>query len=250
MRYVYKDINSADAINAQQRLNESAKGRYDLVSVRRFLRQVYNGRCAYCDNTVGDTSTFHIDHFYPKGCGMGYSDDKYVKNLCNLHFTCPACNQTKGRVNPSKIFTPNYRLDGDEWIEIEPLTITNSLEYRGYYIYTINSAGAETNMANNTIDEFNLNNQNKKKQSRSFLVESRRRVYLSIGSLLNAAYQLLNLWNDDCKKGKLLAPSVTIVMRLIYNSMQPTAPFSEMVIQNYAEDYLKLLKIWQILRDK
>lgn len=69
-------------------------------SYRRYLREISNYSCAYCNITEAESSgaTFNIDHFRPK---VLFSN--LVTECSNLRYSCPRCNSYKK----------------DKWISVE-----------------------------------------------------------------------------------------------------------------------------------
>lgn len=72
--------------------------------VRRGLRvdlcNLYGGRCAYCEETIGMRGT--IDHYVPEALGG-------TNRRSNLRWACQSCNQLKADMPP------------EEWEQRKPL---------------------------------------------------------------------------------------------------------------------------------
>lgn len=62
-------------------------------AMRRWLRETYNGACAYCQRQIGKRGT--VDHYLPRALGGG-------NNRHNLRWCCIACNQAKADMHPSE----------------------------------------------------------------------------------------------------------------------------------------------------
>jgi uncharacterized protein (TIGR02646 family) len=82
---------------------------YKDETVREKLKQIFHGKCAYCESKITSIYNGDIEHFRPKG---GYCNDNnqplnkpgyfwLASEWENLLFACPFCNQT----NTHKIFT-------------------------------------------------------------------------------------------------------------------------------------------------
>ncbi len=73
---------------------------YTDKSVRKQLRKMFHGKCAYCESKITSIYNGDIEHFRPKG---GYGDSNPIirpgyywlaSDWTNLLFACPFCNQT------------------------------------------------------------------------------------------------------------------------------------------------------------
>jgi len=82
---------------------------YKDITVREDLKQIFHGKCAYCESKITSIYNGDIEHFRPKG---GYCNNRkqplnkpgyfwLASEWENLLFACPFCNQT----NTHKIFT-------------------------------------------------------------------------------------------------------------------------------------------------
>lgn len=68
--------------------------RYKSDDIKNKLREIYHGKCAYCETSV---EQFDVEHFRPKRGGyywLAYSWD-------NLLLSCPICNVAKGNSFPT-----------------------------------------------------------------------------------------------------------------------------------------------------
>ncbi|MVZ63488.1 retron system putative HNH endonuclease [Sphingobacterium humi] len=71
--------------------------RYKQKDVKLGLINIYNGKCAFCEQKI---EYYHIEHYRPKSIyyWLAYSWD-------NLLMSCPLCNSSKGN---------NFEIEGDE----------------------------------------------------------------------------------------------------------------------------------------
>lgn len=95
----------------------SASKLYTSTSVKKSLNQIYNNKCAYCEQTpVG--SPLEIDHFRPKDGVKGITHTGYywlAYEWSNLLYSCGNCNEAKRNKFPifysaNRVNTPS--LDG------------------------------------------------------------------------------------------------------------------------------------------
>ena len=102
--------------------------------VRKQLKKMSHGKCAYCESKITSIYNGDIEHFRPKG---GYGETNPItkpgyywlaSDWNNLLFACPFCNQTntheiydnnvireivQGKLNQFPLLTENYRLNYD-----------------------------------------------------------------------------------------------------------------------------------------
>ena len=70
-------------------------------AMRRWLREVYNGLCAYCQRPTGKRGT--VDHYMPKALGGG-------NGRHNLRWCCIDCNRAKADMHPDEWASWPHRL--------------------------------------------------------------------------------------------------------------------------------------------
>lgn len=63
---------------------------YTDKTVRKALKAMFHGKCAYCESQITAIYSGDIEHFRPKGGGYYW----LAANWDNLLFACPFCNQT------------------------------------------------------------------------------------------------------------------------------------------------------------
>ena len=105
---------------------------YTDKEVRKQLKKMSHGKCAYCESRITSIYSGDIEHFRPKG---GYGENNPItkpgyywlaSDWNNLLFACPFCNQTntheifdnkalkeivQGKLNQFPLLTENYRLN-------------------------------------------------------------------------------------------------------------------------------------------
>jgi uncharacterized protein (TIGR02646 family) len=105
---------------------------YGNKQVRKQLKKMFHGKCAYCESKITSIYSGDIEHFRPKG---GYGENNQIKkpgyywlasDWNNLLFACPFCNQTnthelmdnetirevvQGKLNQFPLMTETYRLN-------------------------------------------------------------------------------------------------------------------------------------------
>jgi uncharacterized protein (TIGR02646 family) len=71
------------------------------------LRELFAGKCAYCETLIGQTERPEVDHFRPMQGAIGqdgsYADDHYwwlAYEWSNLYLACPDCVRRKGQRFP------------------------------------------------------------------------------------------------------------------------------------------------------
>ena len=62
-------------------------------AMRRWLREVYQGACAYCHRQIGRHGT--VDHYLPRALGGGNGRN-------NLRWCCITCNRAKADMHPAE----------------------------------------------------------------------------------------------------------------------------------------------------
>lgn len=105
---------------------------YANKEVRKQLKKMSHGKCAYCESKITSIYNGDIEHFRPKG---GYGENNPItkpgyywlaSDWNNLLFACPFCNQTnthevmdnktisevvQGKLNQFPLLTETYRLN-------------------------------------------------------------------------------------------------------------------------------------------
>lgn len=236
MRYVNKDISNPLVKDTIIRLNHSRRYNDDPIVYVNF-RKLYGACCAYCESRYDDVAYPQLDHFYPK------SKEEYkifTKEVRNLHYVCPRCNNLKGNKTKS-IFSPNWYLNAEnEWTLTDPRKIESELYYVGHLLYSLNITYGSTDRGKNTIELFNLNNDRYTiRGHRAYLVENRLRI-------LNNAYVLINNITNLLKNYSANIDST--ILNLIQQLKEMTAyeaEFSTMILHNYGDLIIKLLKIYK-----
>ena len=105
---------------------------YSNKEVRKILKDLFHGKCAYCESKINSIYGGDIEHFRPKGrikIGNTYMRPGYFwlsSDWSNLLFACPFCNQTNtheilengvieeiilGKLDQFPLQTENFRLN-------------------------------------------------------------------------------------------------------------------------------------------
>ena len=236
MKYIEKDLNSSIVSDTRARLDVSKKYNSD-PKVRDNLRKIYHGCCAYCESTFEDAAYSQIDHFYPKSKEQF---KPYSKDIRNLHYSCQRCNNLKGS-SCKDIMSPNWFLSKNGWKLSDKHKIEQEIYYVGHMLYSNNIKGS-IDRGNNTINLFNLNNANPSpRNNRASLVESRLKtlndMYLTLKMLTN----LLVNYNKNNKE------TIELLIIQAIKKTKPNSPFSTMIIHNYGDMLVKLIKIYVCL---
>lgn len=76
---------------------ERAQSKYKHKAIKDALKAMFNGKCAFCENTIEAVAYAHIEHFRPKS--------RYISLTFaweNLYLSCPMCNgkDFKGNLFP------------------------------------------------------------------------------------------------------------------------------------------------------
>lgn len=237
MKFIDKDLTNELVKDAQQRLLKAKDYNSDPI-VRDEIRKIYNGCCAYCESSFEEGAYFQIEHFYPKGL------KKYKllsKDIRNLHYSCQRCNNLKGIKN-QEILSPNWFLYNGNWVLTRKEKISQEIYYVGHMLYSRNTSDGSVDRGRNTIELFNLNNDNIKiRNNRSFLVESRLRTLNNVYNQLKCIKNLLSNYDIlPCE----INESIEILFNQVIYAVQPNAHYSTMIIQNYGDIIIKLLRIY------
>lgn len=238
MRYIDKDFDQ-DIVRGTDLLLSKAKSYNSDQQVRDNLRIIYSGCCAYCESSFEEGAYFQIDHFYPKSIKK-YR--RYAKDIRNLHYSCQRCNNIKG-AKFREVLSPNWYLNGTQWELTRKEKINNEIYYVGHLLYSRNLSEDSLNRGENTISVFNLNNTNAAiRGNRSYLVESRLKVCNNVHLLLKSITDLLINYNKSSNS------VIDILLSQVMSAMHPSSCYSTMVIQNYGDMLMKLLKTYIKLR--
>lgn len=218
-------------------------------NVRKYLRYVYSGCCAYCQCQPEIGSYFNVEHFYDIDSYVDKpnKDHPLSKDIRNLHYSCERCNKLKMNQSADLILSPNYYLldsNGkcEEWRKYRPEEISFWLYYEGPYIFPYKS-----NKAIKTINTFDLNARIQNgRRSRASLVSDRKKV-LSV-----AAQKLQDIWSLVAgKDGDAYAAQISLLearpimtqIEQLLEMMLDDAPYSTMIIDNFGEPLLRLIEI-------
>jgi len=237
MKYVEKAATDPLVIEAQLLLNKA--GHYNESDrVKDIIRIIYSGCCAFCGSSPEHSSFYQIEHFYPKG-NTRYS--RYVKDIFNLHYGCQRCNTLKSTLVHLNIFSPNAYLTKNRWQQTMPGKIDNELVYVGHILYSLNNRPGSIDRAGSTIRLFDLNNDNGAGRSgRQHLVEERIRVFDTVFQMLQTVYHLITEERSSTAIDQAIRLLFTMVMRYI----NPQSAYSNMIVQNFGDDIIKLLSIF------
>lgn len=134
----------------QGRVTKDSFTVYKDRAIRKQLKKMFCGKCAYCESRVVSTYSGDIEHFRPKG---GYGDSNplmlpgyywLASDWDNLLFACAFCNQTStheinengiisevvlGKLNQFPLLSEQYRLDSSHG----QLFFVNNPLYKIYY---------------------------------------------------------------------------------------------------------------------
>lgn len=235
MRYIRKDINQDIVVETMLLLKKTKDYNSD-VKVRDNLRRIYDGCCAYCECTPEAGAFYHIEHFYPKNHKI-YKI--YRKSIENLHYSCPICNTLKGQKIPTGIFSPNYYLDkAGNWAITADTKIENELYYIGHLLFAKNINPSSINRGQDTIDFFNLNDENHKSKRRKYLVESRIRCIADVSDIIKILIDKLSNYSSKDNS------TIEVLLLKLVEFTESSSNFSTMVIHNYGNEIIKLLKIY------
>ncbi|MFT6450565.1 MAG: hypothetical protein ACJA06_000045 [Halocynthiibacter sp.] len=103
---------------------------YKRPDVREALRDLFHGKCAYCEGTIAGTSDTDIEHYRPKGAvkeaeEVGFDHPGYwwlAMDYTNLVLSCSHCNQGRKQL----IIDPDWSAD-----EIEDAFENGEMVLRG-----------------------------------------------------------------------------------------------------------------------
>ena len=134
-------------------------------------------------------------------------------------------------------------MNGTQWELTRKEKINNEIYYVGHLLYSRNLSEDSLNRGENTISVFNLNNANVAiRGNRSYLVESRLKVCNNVHLLLKSITDLLINYNKSSNS------VIDILLSQVMSAMHPSSCYSTMVIQNYGDMLMKLLKTYIKLR--
>lgn len=261
MRYINRP--EEDMLVAQAELNRT--GKYNCPEVKRYLSETYRGICAYCECEVEVSNYLEIEHFHPKSHYEGLETD-----IHNLHLSCKRCNNPKGSKTDT-ILSPNYYLEDPNaliptWSVTDDQELNNKIRYCGHMLYS----PSDEDITKNTISILRLNN-DKDTDKRERLIESRLQVYdqaysffaIAINSIASLAekykktalYYLYNfglecsfmvdLYNDSYRT--TIEDTLKRCSGSLVEMMEHGHPYSQMIIDNFADPLKQLLAITQRL---
>jgi uncharacterized protein (TIGR02646 family) len=237
MRYIEKSPQNGLILEAQLLLN-SARHYNESDRVKDIIRILYSGCCAFCGSSPEASSYYQIEHFYPKG-NVKYK--KHIKNIFNLHYGCQRCNNLKSTPVHLHIFSPNYYLSGNKWVHSTNNKIESELIYIGHLLYSVNNKTLSVDRAKATIDLFDLNDQKGGGRSgRRYLVEERLKIYDNVYQKLETLYHLL----DEEKLSFNIDKAIKQLFMLTIGFCSPQSSFSNMIVQNFGADIIKLLAVY------
>ena len=152
-----------------------AQNKYRHPQVKKALKQMFQGKCAYCESQVTVVAWGHIEHFYPKG---QFVDRTFQWE--NLLLSCEVCNSDyKGTKFP---------LDGSgRPLLIDPTSVSPDLHLLFSWdpiaelaaVYGRDSRGMET------VQTFDLNGERGRKE----LIKSRSNYVRTLMAVLKLAEQ-------------------------------------------------------------
>jgi len=225
MKTIKRNFNSNLHNEIQKYLTNNKKYNYPIV--QKFLRDIYNWVCCYCESRFDFSAYSEIEHFYPKSV-KEYKI--YERNISNLHYSCPRCNRLKWDDSPwkywkkiVKIYSPNFVLSGTDFIFPE-FKVEDNFYYDNYEIKFKN------NIAEWTIELFDLNWEDK----RIFLKEERIRVYDKALQLSEEINKLIDIKNIKLKG------TIKYLLQELSNMMKENTPYSTMIKEQFWEIYIKL----------
>ncbi|MGB6406046.1 MAG: retron system putative HNH endonuclease [Planococcus donghaensis] len=73
-------------------MNTTIRDRYNNPEIKKFLKDMYNGKCCYCENSIGREDYENIEHLKPKSAPNFHMLTFYWRNL---HWSCGRCNKNK-----------------------------------------------------------------------------------------------------------------------------------------------------------
>ena len=91
------------------------------------LKEMYGGKCAYCESNIGDNSYAHIDHFKPKS-----KFPLLIFEYNNMNYCCQICNTNKLEKYDSQMIDPSSE-DPEKHIKYECEKAV-SIDEKGYFM--------------------------------------------------------------------------------------------------------------------
>lgn len=236
MRYINKDIENPIVLDTIKRLKSSRTYNEDTI-VYDNLRKVYGECCAYCESKIGIESYPQLDHFYPKRKSGQYAE--YNKDIHNLHYSCQRCNLLKG-AQVKEIFSPNWYLNNQGvWTLTNPDKIETELYYVGHLLYSRNIVTGSEDRGDNTIKLFNLNNNRGSiRGHRAYLIENRLRTLHAAYCYIKTLTALLQNYSE------VINPIIELQLKQLVEMTHVNSEYSTMVLHNYGDLIIKLLKIY------
>lgn len=268
MRYVRKYIeceqNEHEIVNRWIENNDVPDDeKYNESNVRKYLRKVYHGCCAFCECNPETSSFFEIDHFYPKSItnpnskhNKEYlkqyqisedSPDSFIndamqildldenqitfhKEIKNLNYTCPRCNKLKGKLSVDGILSPNYRYKDQKWVDH-----ADNVEERIYYIGPLLYYPEDEKEGYQTIEMFDLNGEHKPgRLSRSYLVRHRSVVFAWAFEQIDEMKEIIKGYQKAQTDPEKISKKLRKKLLLFYSLfLEDGCPYVTMIYQNF-----------------
>lgn len=100
------------------------------TSLKKYLLNVFNGKCAYCESKIEHISSGDMEHFRPKKKVTGDKKHKgyywLAYNLRNLFPSCEKCNRAGGKMNQFpverhiRVYSPTQELTEEVALLLNP----------------------------------------------------------------------------------------------------------------------------------
>ncbi|MFT8362812.1 MAG: hypothetical protein ABF608_06485 [Sporolactobacillus sp.] len=198
-------INEVKRNRGYKGMNAAIKNKYNQPEIKRALKEMYSGKCCYCENCIGTEGYENIEHLKPKSLSRFHM---LAFSWENLHWCCQRCNTCKNDkwnrhypiLDPTKDNPENH-------IKID--TITGKIVYK-------------TRRGKTTINHAQLN--------REGLVNARKRILIKLNDIFLMIRNTPSI-NDN-----------RYLLKLLNDFINDDAEFSAL-IKGYINENSSLLKI-------
>lgn len=223
-------------------------------SVKDLLRDLFAGKCAYCESFYSSTQPMDVEHYRPKGAVEG--DDEHLGYYWlaatweNLLPSCIDCNRQRGQfdvledrsrklgkkdrfpVAGTRARTPNEKLDLEAALLVDPTVDDPTKIFRydhslGFVIPRFKS-GKKHRRAEASIEIYGLN--------RSGLVADRRHIvrqfdhHLRVIELLTEVRDGLSE-DHDARLLEIIVQVIELELHTLFSLADPDRPYSAMAAQ-------------------
>ncbi|WP_298514738.1 AAA family ATPase [uncultured Kordia sp.] len=182
-------------------------------TIKNALKDLFHGKCAYCESLILTTFVGDLEHYRPKG-GVSESSDHpgywwLVNDWDNLLVSCRNCNIKKKNYFPIKDETKRAFSPNDDLNDENPLILNPCIDHpEEHFMYTDKGViVSKTERGKASIMILGLN--------RTALVLAREKTIITIKAAIARIYKLLE---SDAKDPEFLKSEIEILQKMTASS--------------------------------